>query len=159
MAVKLHLKIIHRLLHGNNLSGEIPDELQNLKKLEYIELGDNQLQGSIPSWLPHLPHLLHLSLGQNNISGHIPEAMGNQLISVRQFLWENKRYIVFEELYKNYDAWLGCFSHHLPHRRDQMWIRRNFPLTEVPWIVRSIMRYMKAENARLSVRINPAAAA
>jgi hypothetical protein len=130
-----------------------------LKKIRGIELGKNQLHGAFPLWLKNLPHLCYLDLGQSDISGHIPEIMGNHLISVRQFLWENRDDTVFGKIYKYYHILIGVFSDHTLQRRDLLWINRKLPQDEMNIMAGIIERYIKAENARLSARINPAAAA
>ena len=130
-----------------------------MKKLEQLELGDNQLRCSFPQWVADFPRLLHLNLGQNDISGDIPEAMGMNLINLRQFLWVNRQTTRFDKIYRYYDALLGLFNDHIPHRRDLIWIHSNLPLEHVPLIQPLIVAYISTESARLSDRFSPAAAA
>ncbi|CAL9089693.1 unnamed protein product [Musa textilis] len=73
-------------LSGNNLSGEIPEELTKLRmpqnigaigQLESLDLSENNLSGRIPSSISALNFLSHLNLSYNDFSGRIPS--GSQL--------------------------------------------------------------------------------
>ena len=61
----------------NQLSGEIPAELGNLPNLEVLILGINALSGEIPVELVNLSNLKRLQLGSNELSGEIPSELGN----------------------------------------------------------------------------------
>jgi len=62
---------------GNNLIGNIPPELGNLKNLNHLSLYDNQLSGSIPQELSNLSNLMSLRLRDNQLTGSIPAELGN----------------------------------------------------------------------------------
>ena len=85
-------------LSDNNLTGQLPDGLQNLSKLTKLVLANNQLSGAIPASLgelesaattkaeattrdekmvPKLASLKILDLSGNQFTGTIPEALGN----------------------------------------------------------------------------------
>jgi len=64
-------------LSNNNLSDNIPPELDNLGNLLYLNLQDNQLSGSIPSELGDLSNLIDLNLYNNQLSGSIPPELSN----------------------------------------------------------------------------------
>ena len=70
-------------LPNNNLIGEIPEELGNLRYLEHLNLSNahrssiNQLSGSIPKELGNLTILETLSLRNNNLRGEIPATLGH----------------------------------------------------------------------------------
>ena len=64
-------------LRGNNLTGTIPEELDNLSNLTYLRLADNALSGPIPVELSNLTNLNYLNLGDNALSGEIPKELGN----------------------------------------------------------------------------------
>jgi hypothetical protein len=62
---------------GNNLSGVIPPELENLSGVLSLYLGGNDLIGSIPPELGSLPNVGTLSLHSNHLSGTIPPELGD----------------------------------------------------------------------------------
>ena len=64
-------------LRGNNLNGELPDDLGYLLELEVFELWGNSIFGEIPSSLGDLSRLTDLDLGENLLEGEIPEPLGN----------------------------------------------------------------------------------
>ena len=64
-------------LHGNNLVGTIPLELENLNNLEILSVWNNQLTGSIPSELGNLSNLRSLYIDNNQLTGSIPSELGN----------------------------------------------------------------------------------
>ncbi|KAH7867102.1 hypothetical protein Vadar_028865 [Vaccinium darrowii] len=59
-------------LYGNNISGQIPNELGNLTKLVSLDLYLNHLSGPIPKALGNLQTLRFLRLNNNSLSGNIP---------------------------------------------------------------------------------------
>ncbi len=78
-------RVVGVYLASNNLSGTLPVELANLKKLEGLDLAYNQLSGSIPKELGDLTELYRLTLHYNELSGSIPKELGN-LIKL-EYLW------------------------------------------------------------------------
>ena len=77
-------------LRSNQLSGEIPTEIGNLTKLNYLGLGSNQLSGEIPAEIENLTKLNYLNLSQNQLSGEIPAAIGNLANLTTLFLNSNQ---------------------------------------------------------------------
>lgn len=59
------------------LTGAVPIELWQLKKLEVIVLNNHELVGSIPPEFGQLPNLKILDLGDNNLSGPLPVELAN----------------------------------------------------------------------------------
>ena len=64
-------------LSKNQLKGEIPPEIGDLKNLSALSLWTNELTGSIPSEIGDLRELTSLNLAVNNLTGSIPSALGN----------------------------------------------------------------------------------
>ncbi|MCF8358088.1 MAG: leucine-rich repeat domain-containing protein [Prolixibacteraceae bacterium] len=65
-------------LSGNSISGEIPDEIGNLKNLINLNLYNNDLEGDIPAVIYNLDSLTYLTLGLNhNLTGTIPVEIDN----------------------------------------------------------------------------------
>ncbi|KAM7469775.1 hypothetical protein LguiA_007958 [Lonicera macranthoides] len=60
---------------GCQLTGQIPNWLVEMTKLEVLDLSLNQLTGSIPSWLGHLPNLFYLDLFINFLLGEFPKEL------------------------------------------------------------------------------------
>ncbi len=61
---------------GNNLVGEIPDEIGNLSSLELLDLDRNMISGEGLSKLIGLTGLKEMKLAGNQISGEIPIEIG-----------------------------------------------------------------------------------
>ncbi|WOH15581.1 hypothetical protein DCAR_0935123 [Daucus carota subsp. sativus] len=59
-------------LAGNHLAGRIPERIGNLERLEFLDLSGNKLFGHIPQSLSNLDFLSHLNLSFNNLSGRLP---------------------------------------------------------------------------------------
>jgi len=72
------------------LTGDFPDFLVNLEKLQLLNLGDNKFTGSIPSSLFELPELTWLILKNNQFSGVLPQNMGSAVNMVTLFLDGNQ---------------------------------------------------------------------
>ncbi|XP_073135690.1 uncharacterized protein [Henckelia pumila] len=59
-------------LSGNHLVGSIPRDIGRLQLLNFLDLSKNNLTGSIPDVLSQMSHLGVLNLSYNNLSGKIP---------------------------------------------------------------------------------------
>ena len=70
------LRVTRLTLLGRQLTGEIPTELGNLSKLEWLSLWGNQLTGGIPTELGSLSSLQSLDLSVNQLTGEIPTELG-----------------------------------------------------------------------------------
>ncbi|MBN1927046.1 MAG: T9SS type A sorting domain-containing protein, partial [Prolixibacteraceae bacterium] len=64
-------------LTGNNIVGEIPAEIGNITTLANLNLYNNYLEGDIPAEIYDLDSLFYLSLGLNRLTGTIPSEIGN----------------------------------------------------------------------------------
>lgn len=62
-------------LPNNNLTGHLPDGLEQLTKLTALILGNNNIEGNIPEGLAKLKKLKQVELSQNKMSGEIPQAI------------------------------------------------------------------------------------
>ncbi|KAL3513123.1 hypothetical protein ACH5RR_025840 [Cinchona calisaya] len=63
-------------LSGNQLSGEVPPEIGNMRNFSMLHLGINQFYGKLPSEI-ELIRLVVLNITQNNFSGEIPTEIGS----------------------------------------------------------------------------------
>ncbi|GKV42712.1 hypothetical protein SLEP1_g50090 [Rubroshorea leprosula] len=61
----------------NDLTGEIPQELEKFTQIRALNLSHNQLTGSIPVTLSRLSMIESLDLCCNNLSGNIPPELTN----------------------------------------------------------------------------------
>ena len=58
---------------GNELIGQIPPEISQLRFLQYLALNGNCLYGTIPAEFGDMPNLLSLELHGNGLSGEVPK--------------------------------------------------------------------------------------
>ncbi len=64
-------------LGGNQISGSIPEEIEQFISLDTLGLDDNMLSGTIPSKLGNLSSLKSLDISGNEFSGSIPSELWN----------------------------------------------------------------------------------
>ncbi|WP_419948336.1 Ig-like domain-containing protein [Candidatus Palauibacter sp.] len=72
-------------LNRNNLSGEIPPEIQYFPELDTLRLDYNRLEGEIPAEIGELTGLKRMDIDGNPFTGSIPPELGN-LVNL-QVLW------------------------------------------------------------------------
>ena len=93
-------QVVSLILSDNNLVGEIPDDLSNLRILETVKLSSNSIgslprnmdklallthldvslnaiKGAFPSDLTDLGNLVHLNMSHNRFTGALPSTWGN----------------------------------------------------------------------------------
>ncbi len=73
----------------NQLSGEIPAELEDLTELTQLKLENNQLSGSIPPSLGNLGKLEYLCLAHNKLSGFLPAELGGLTNLDELYIYDN----------------------------------------------------------------------
>ena len=64
-------------LSNNQLTGEMPASIGNVSTLYYLNIANNKLTGSIPSELGKLANLEYCYLHNNQLTGGIPSELGN----------------------------------------------------------------------------------
>jgi len=64
---------------GNNLIGELPDKIGDLKSLKRLLLCCNELSGTIPPRITELTELRDLYLNENQLVGEIPNTIGSMI--------------------------------------------------------------------------------
>ncbi|EPS73747.1 hypothetical protein M569_01008 [Genlisea aurea] len=64
-------------LHGNELSGSVPDPVpdSNCGELRFLDLGQNSFAGDFPEFVAGFRNLANLDLGGNSFSGRIPASV------------------------------------------------------------------------------------
>ena len=65
------------LLENNNLTGEIPENIENLINLKLFRLHNNNINGTILESLVNMSQLERVNLSSNQFSGEIPNEIGN----------------------------------------------------------------------------------
>ncbi|XP_058208251.1 receptor-like protein EIX1 [Rhododendron vialii] len=73
-------------LSGNHLTGRIPRNIGDMRQLESLDFSLNQLSGEIPSSISSLTFLSHLNLSYNNLTGKIPSSTQLQSMNDSSFL-------------------------------------------------------------------------
>ncbi|CAN6919718.1 unnamed protein product [Brassica oleracea var. botrytis] len=68
--------LVHLNVSGNNLSGNLTEDLGNLVSLEVLDLRGNFFQGSLPRSFKNLQKLRYLGLSGNNLTGELPRVLG-----------------------------------------------------------------------------------
>ncbi|PNT00042.1 hypothetical protein POPTR_015G024600v4 [Populus trichocarpa] len=73
-------------LSRNNLTGVIPQTIGLLKSLESLDLSGNQFSGAIPVTMGDLNFLSYLNVSYNNLSGQIPSSTQLQSFDASAFI-------------------------------------------------------------------------
>ncbi|KMZ65996.1 hypothetical protein ZOSMA_2G00030 [Zostera marina] len=69
--------IIKLSLWGFNVTGMIPNALQNLTKLQILYLSKNNFNGSLPPQIGNLKNIQILGLSNNKLGGNLPMSLWN----------------------------------------------------------------------------------
>lgn len=67
-----NMVLIHLLLDGNQLTGNVPESLGHVQSLEVVRLDRNSLNGTVPSNLNNLASVRELYLSNNEFTGPLP---------------------------------------------------------------------------------------
>ncbi|KAI3993779.1 hypothetical protein MKX01_002792 [Papaver californicum] len=68
--------LIHILLDGNQITGNIPDSITQVSTLEVLRLDRNKLSGPVPSKINSLTKLSEMHLSNNDLTGTVPDLTG-----------------------------------------------------------------------------------
>jgi Leucine-rich repeat (LRR) protein len=63
-------------LSNNNLNGEVPPTLVNLKHLIHLNLSGNELEGKLPNQLARMDSLAFFDVSNNEFTGGVPKSIG-----------------------------------------------------------------------------------
>ncbi|KAJ8758605.1 hypothetical protein K2173_000326 [Erythroxylum novogranatense] len=68
-------KLVKLSMSNNSISGKIPENVGNFRRLEFLDLSDNLFSSVIPVGIGRLQSLRNLSLAGNKFSGSIPDTI------------------------------------------------------------------------------------
>jgi|UniRef100_A0A2N9G9K4 Leucine-rich repeat (LRR) protein len=82
-------------LGGCRFTGQVPNWIAKLKKIEVLDLSYNNFTGSIPVWLGSLPNLFYIDLSNNFLEGEFPQYLCQlpALVSQQAYDQEDKAYL------------------------------------------------------------------
>lgn len=61
----------------NKINGDLPTTLRNLNKLEVLAFNGNEITGTIPASIGEISNLKQLHLSSNKLTGSVPDSMNN----------------------------------------------------------------------------------
>lgn len=68
-------KLVKLSMKNNSITGKIPDNIADLRSLEFLDLSENLFSSSLPLGIGNLASLQNISLSGNNFSGSIPDSI------------------------------------------------------------------------------------
>lgn len=90
ISCNIDCKVSEFTIYNNNLTGNLPKDLENFRNLEQLELGINYITGGLEN-LVNLDTLIHLDLSENIINDQLPSF--ENLTSLRDMnFYQNKLY-------------------------------------------------------------------
>jgi hypothetical protein len=127
--------------------------------LTYLDLSNNHLTGNVPEWIHGLGRLDLLNLGQNHFSGEIPLVIGGRLNNLRSFfnVAQNnprlRKEWAYAGLCQSFRDFFKTYQPYINNSKDLFWIdsRASWNAIKFP---ESLDAYLKAEASRLTYLIN-----
>lgn len=86
---KYKITALHFGEAGNEIQGQLPDEISLLRDLTRIEMYGTELAGSIPKTIDHLKNLQYLYLHSTHLNGEFPDKLIGYLPSLKEGFFEN----------------------------------------------------------------------
>jgi Leucine rich repeat len=122
---------------GPNMTGTLPDELEQLNFLQSLTIRFNELGGPLPEKFNKLRHLIHLDLTGNQFTGTIPDSYFTSPVLQRINLSKNRlngtisssvgMMVDAKELYLAFNAFSGTIPTEIGRLRSMsaIWLRGN----------------------------------
>lgn len=76
------LHVIKIQIPTNNLTGNLPKNIDGFENLTHLYLHNNKIGENIPLLIGYMGNLIELSLGYNNLTGSIPPSIGNLRVKI-----------------------------------------------------------------------------
>ncbi|KAL7439972.1 hypothetical protein ACHAXM_012157 [Skeletonema potamos] len=73
---------LQELRLANNRFGSVPEIMNALTSITYLDVSKNNISGEIPEFLSFMSNLVHLDISSNSINNAIPDYMGGNLLSL-----------------------------------------------------------------------------
>ncbi|MDD3322705.1 MAG: C10 family peptidase [Paludibacter sp.] len=89
---------------AGKITGNISENIGNLKELRYINLNNNQITGKIPSSIGELTNLVTIDLSGNELNGELPLSLKNCNLLTRLNLSNNKLEGLVPPIFENMNS-------------------------------------------------------
>ena len=103
-------ELLYLDMSDNLFSGEIPDELFSMTKLQTLALSSNRMTGKLSKKFGRLKNLRHLDLSANGFHGALPKEMGKMKSLEVLYLGEEGLEVKNKFTGKIPEAWVGMKS-------------------------------------------------